>query len=397
MRYHCDHAAAAPVEVQQRTFADLFAGAGGLSLGFEQAGFVPTFALDVDPWFMATYRYNRPDLVGRTEFLACDLLEWLKEDPHPRTIDVLVGGVPCQPFSNANRQRSHHDPRRNLFQSFFDAVPRFQPKVLMIENVAGFRTHSQEVLDLFEDAGFVAAERELEAAAFGLPQSRRRLVFIAFSLDHYADAKDRLRSTLAELERRGSGLYQSTVLADAIQDLPSLTASSVPYRPDYESADVGFAMSMPKRSTNISRYVRRIHVDGELPTLLFNHKARFNNARDIEIFSLLRPGEDSRASQIQHLMPYVSRSHIFVDKYYKLRPDRLSRTITAHMRYDCNTYIHPEQARGLTAREAARIQSFPDDYIFLGTFQRIYQQVGNAVPPLVAREIAVAISKGLEP
>ena len=84
-------------------------------------------------------------------------------------------------------------------------------------------------------------------------------------------------------------------------------------------------------------------------------------------------------------MPYVSRKDIFVDKYFKLSFERPSRTITAHMRYDCNTYIHPSQARGLTAREAARIQSFPDDDVFVGTFQRIYQQIGNAVPPLLAR------------
>ena len=90
-------------------------------------------------------------------------------------------------------------------------------------------------------------------------------------------------------------------------------------------------------------------------------------------------------------MPYTSRQHIFHDKYYRLRFECVCRTITAHMRFDCNSYIHPEQARGLTVREAARIQGFPDDYVIAGTFQRLYQQIGNAVPPPLASCIAKAI------
>jgi DNA (cytosine-5)-methyltransferase 1 len=95
-------------------------------------------------------------------------------------------------------------------------------------------------------------------------------------------------------------------------------------------------------------------------------------------------------------MPYRSRNHIFKDKYFKLRYDEPCRTITAHMRFDCNMYIHPEQPRGLTVREAARVQGFPDDYAFAGTFQRLYQQVGNAVPPPMAQDIAVAIKRSLD-
>ena len=129
-----------------------------------QAGFMGRFSLDTDPWFLATYRYNRPHLDASRSVVCADIREWMGDDPEPVPVDLLVGGVPCQPFSNANRQRQRHDPRRNLFVSFFDSIPTFAPKALVIENVSGFRTHVDEVMDLFEDAGFVAAEYDLDVS-----------------------------------------------------------------------------------------------------------------------------------------------------------------------------------------------------------------------------------------
>jgi DNA (cytosine-5)-methyltransferase 1 len=110
----------------------------------------------------------------------------------------------------------------------------------------------------------------------------------------------------------------------------------------------------------------------------------------------LNPGENSLSPQIADLMPYKTRNHIFTDKYFRLRYNEPSKTITAHMRWDCNSYIHPEQPRGLTAREAARLQSFPDDYVFAGTFQRLYQQIGNAVPPILASLLGTHILRHLD-
>ena len=126
-----------------------------------------------------------------------------------------------------------------------------------------------------------------------------------------------------------------------------------------------------------------------------NHKARYNNDRDIEIFGRLNQGDKSDDPKIADIMPYANRNHIFKDKYFKLENNKVCKTITAHMKFDCNMYIHPLQARGLTPREAARVQSYPDDYFFRGAYTKTYMQIGNAVPPLLGRAIAKIIKKYL--
>ena len=126
---------------------------------------------------------------------------------------------------------------------------------------------------------------------------------------------------------------------------------------------------------------------------IYNHKARYNNLRDIEIFKKLPQGADSTHSSIKDIMPYKNRSKIFKDKYYKLSNNKICKTITSHMKFDCNMYIHPTQARGLSPREAARIQTFPDDYFFVGPVSKCYSQIGNAVPPLLSSFICEAIEK----
>ena len=127
----------------------------------------------------------------------------------------------------------------------------------------------------------------------------------------------------------------------------------------------------------------------------FNHKARFNNDRDIEIYGRLNQGDRSDDPKIADIMPYSRRNGIFKDKYFKLEENKVCKTITAHMKFDCNMYIHPTQARGLTPREAARVQSYPDDYFFRGAYTKTYMQIGNSVPPLLGRAIATVIKKYL--
>ena len=126
-----------------------------------------------------------------------------------------------------------------------------------------------------------------------------------------------------------------------------------------------------------------------------NHKARYNNDRDIEIYGRMYQGDKSDDPKIADIMPYKSRSDIFKDKYYKLVENNVCKTITAHMKFDCNMYIHPTQARGLTPREAARVQSYPDDYFFRGPYTKTYMQIGNSVPPLLGRAIASIVKKYL--
>src|SRR5439155_14791622 len=135
--------------------------------------------------------------------------------------------------------------------------------------------------------------------------------------------------------------------------------------PELEGEETGYSIAFHELK-GASPFVRRIN-HGRQTTVLFNHKARFNNDRDRRIFATLNQGEDSLTASIQAIMPYRGRNHIFKDKYFKLRETEPCKTITAHMRWDCNMYIHPTQARGLTAREAARVQGFPDDYVLAGT------------------------------
>ena len=146
-------------------------------------------------------------------------------------------------------------------------------------------------------------------------------------------------------------------------------------------------------STNENNaYINLINQNRDI-NITCNHKSRYNNDRDIEIYSRLLPGDKSDDPKIADIMPYKNRNHIFKDKYFKLEPDKVCKTITAHMKFDCNMYIHPSQSRGLTPREAARIQSYPDDYYFRGSFTKTYMQVGNSVPPLLGRAIATVLKK----
>lgn len=130
---------------------------------------------------------------------------------------------------------------------------------------------------------------------------------------------------------------------------------------------------------------------GRIIPFLYNHKARYVNDVNYEIYKRLNPGDNATDEKIKDIMPYAHRNHCFKDKYYKLVENKPCRTITAHMRMDCHSHIHPTQVRSLTPREAARVQSFPDDYLFLGAYLKTYMQIGNAVPPIMAREIAECI------
>ncbi len=385
--YHYDrHAAENTSSSAGATFIDLFCGAGGLSLGLEAAGLRPVLAIDHDPWSVLTYKFNRPWL-NEDRAIQGDVS---RIDPH-QYVDAnaacLCAGIPCQPFSNANQQRQKGDSRLSLYEQFMRWAKILRPPAILVENVTGFTSVSEDFVSALSTLGYSVSHCVVDAADFGVPQSRRRLIYLAFrTAGRFSGQK---KSVLADLLLPFTS-HERFMLGHALEGLPELSANPNRNQPEYESPACGFGARRNHTAYACNGYLNRINRFG-CNGLLYNHKARFNNARDVEIFSLLTPGEDSTAESIQHIMPYTRRRHIFKDKYYRLRSDRLSRTITSHMRYDCNTYIHPEQARGLTAREAARIQSFPDAYVFCGTFQRVYQQIGNAVPPMLAEAIGNAV------
>lgn len=370
------------------TVIDLFCGSGGMSLGFTQAGFKIIFANDIEPSCVETYSYNHPEVnpekivLGDIQDFASTVSEYTM-DEH---VDVVIGGPPCQSFSNANRQRIIDDPRNRLYKEFVAVVASVRPTFFVMENVIGMKKIADQVCEDFENIGYKVHFEVLNAIEFGVPQQRKRIIFIGNKIGIENKA------IFTEIHKNNEHI-QATTLKDAIADLPNLAALPQKNATEYESDEHGYIVTDFKNYKN-NGYLERINTNN-IPTYLFNHKARYNNDRDIEIFSRLHQGDKSDDPKIADIMPYTSRNNIFKDKYYKLIYTQPCKTITAHMKFDCNMYIHPTQARGLTPREAARVQSYPDDYFFKGSYTKTYMQIGNSVPPLMARGIAGVIKNYL--
>lgn len=388
-RKYCNHYIKQKREAVGREslkMADMFCGAGGLSLGFSQEGFIPVLANDNQECCVNTYAHNHPEVPRNRIILGNieDVSESIEQILGGENVDIVIGGPPCQGFSEANRQRLIDDPRNHLYKSFVKVVENLKPRFFVMENVKGMSKVQSEVIQDFNKIGYTVEARILNASDFGVPQNRERLIYIGNICDFD-------NSTIFdEIERYGSTL-KPHVLQDALYGLRELQASREKNATEKDSEISGYRIEADSlRQTN--DYIDMIN-DGRKCPIVFNHKARYNNDRDIEIYSRLNPGDKSDDEKIADIMPYKSRGNIFRDKYFKLEPNKICKTITAHMRFDCNMYIHPFQARGLTPREAARIQSYPDDYYFRGSYTKTYMQIGNSVPPLLSRAIAKIIKR----
>lgn len=366
---------------------DLFCGAGGLSLGFTQEGFLTGLANDIEPCCIDTYSHNHPE-TPRKHIILGDIRQVLgniRERVRFDNIDVLVGGPPCQGFSMANRQRLIDDPRNHLYKSYIEVLNQIRPRFFVMENVKGMLSVANQVIEDFERVGYTVSARILNAKNCGVPQNRERLIFIGNRIGRDNDA------IFARIDQLCAQMPERT-LSEALYGLKPLQASRVKNATAAESDETGRLIDRCDGAAN--GYIDSINQGRHIP-LVFNHKARYNNDRDIEIFGRLHPGDKSDDPKIADIMPYARRNDIFKDKYFKLEPDKVCKTITAHMKFDCNMYIHPTQARGLTPREAARVQSYPDDYFFRGAYTKTYMQIGNSVPPLLGRVIAQAVKEQL--
>ncbi|MDO5321000.1 MAG: DNA cytosine methyltransferase [Bacteroidia bacterium] len=370
------------------TFIDLFAGCGGLTLGLEQAGFKSIFFNEIEPVFASTYMANREiedghyfvgDINQLNENL--DSYKHIWEDIDGG-VDLVCGGPPCQGFSNANRQRVIDDPRNGLYKAYLKFLSAVRPKVFIMENVKGMAQRIDEIKDNFKEylgKEYVFEARVLKAQEFGVPQNRERLIFIGNRLGVDPNT---IFDAIYAYKR------EAFTLGDALRGLPHLEARKEKNSSDKEELATGLTERPFTYEKN--DFYRFINGDRDITTL-YNHKNRYNNERDIEIYRRLPQGANSLHESIQDIMPYKRRLGIFKDKYFKLDETQICKTITSHMKYDCNMYIHPWEARGLSPREAARIQTFPDDYVILGAQNRWYAQVGNAVPV----KLAEAIGKGI--
>lgn len=369
-------------------FVDLFAGCGGLSLGLQQAGFTPWFVNEIVEQYCNTYKANH-DLSDEHYFVGdiAELNRGIESYLHLfKDITLVCGGPPCQGFSMANRQRIIDDPRNNLYKQYLIFLQHVRPKFFIMENVKGMMNKISEIIQNFEE--FLGGDYKLDFAVlkaqdYGVPQNRERFILIGNRLGIDPSL---VFEEIYKLKKK------PFVLRDALVGLPHLEAKKNKGAKDVECAESGFT------SCDFS-YVHNdfytfINGDNDIKTL-YNHKNRYNNGRDIEIYRRLPQGANSLHESIADIMPYSRRNDIFKDKYYKLDENQICKTITSHMRFDCNMYIHPWEARGLSPREAARIQTFPDDYVITGSLSSWYAQVGNAVPVKLAKVIGDAIMKFL--
>lgn len=384
-------------------FVDFFAGAGGLSYGFTRAGFRVAFANDFEDVCVQTYKYNHPEL-PLNKVLKADIRSIVDniEDFVTEPIDVVVGGPPCQGFSSANKQRIIDDPRNELYKYYIKAIKKILPKFIVMENVHGMLSVANQVVEDYEAISeekdgntytYSVAYRLLNSADFSVAQARERLIFIAVRND-VAKEKGLTPSRLFE-EIAASNLGKPQyLLKDALAFIPSLKAPRIKNQNEVDSEECGKKIDYNHFSGDDSPYLRLINGGRKIP-FTYNHKARYVNDINYDIYRLLEPGDDASDEKISDIMPYKHRLHCFKDKYFKLVPDKPSRTITAHLRMDCHSHIHPFQIRAITPREAARCQSFPDDYLFLGAYLKTYMQIGNAVPCIMAQGIAEVIKQHL--
>ena len=383
------------------TLVDFFCGAGGLSLGFSSEGFKIELANDYEEVCIQTYKYNHPDIPNNKVILG-DIKEILNEldSKIDGPIDVVVGGPPCQGYSTANQQRLIDDPRNELYKYFLSAISKIAPKFVLMENVKGMLPYANQVEEDYRQIRintkgttyfYTVSNRILISDDFGVAQKRQRLFFLAIRNDVMEAKQITPEMLFNEIENNNKD-NKRHVLRDALEHIKPLKAPRVKNMTEVDDDLTGKKIEVNNYDHKGNSYLELIN-QGRTIEYCYNHKARYTNDINFEIYDTLKQGEDGTSPNIAHIMPYKHRNHIFKDKYFKLVSDKPSRTITAHLRMDCHSHIHPSQTRSITPREAARIQSFPDDYVFHGAYLKTYMQIGNAVPPIMAQGIARVIKK----
>lgn len=453
---------------------DLFAGCGGLSLGFEAAGFSIAAAVEHDP--LAAQSHSRNFHKGDERHAAtrdikslspAALASELSLGPVASAIDVIVGGPPCQAFARVGRPKLReiaehprafkHDPRASLYLHYLEYVQAFQPLALLMENVPDVLNHggqniAEEICEVLEDMGYLARYTLLNAAFYGVPQMRERMFLVAYRNEVASDVSFPSPTNWVELPVGYNGsrqvalklmkhplfendwryveppaatkrLRRAVTAADAIGDLPRITLhlegklrrgarrfdEPIPYSSRQPSA---FARAMKEWPGHEGNGAVHDHVIRYLPRdwKLF---ARMKNGDQYpEAYALAeamlaerlqelgrkapKPGSaDYKKLRAEIVPPYDVGK--FPNKWRKLWKDEPARTLMAHLGKDSYSHIHydSKQARTISVREAARLQSFPDGFTFCGTMNPAFKQIGNAVPPLMAKALAQTIATTL--
>ncbi|MFO8101399.1 MAG: DNA cytosine methyltransferase [Dehalococcoidia bacterium] len=370
---------------------DLFSGAGGLSCGLHQAGFDIVLGSDNHPAYSLTYRFNHPDTI----FIEDDIRHVSTEaifkmlNLRKGELDLLAGGPPCQGFSINAPSRSPQDQRNHLFREFLRFAEALLPKVILIENVTGIMSFEKGigVRLLYSELGrlgYRMSHKVLFAAHYGVPQIRYRTIFIATCLSkeitfpqpsHYAngyanftDSKVLCLNILPLLSKQ---LEKPTTVWDAISDLPGETVDEMDETSNYRN------MPTSSYQSKLRNGLKAVH----------NHVATNLAPINQERLKYVPQGGNWRNIPFNLLPDGMKRAHPsnHTKRYGRLNPNGLCSTILTKCDPHWGSFIHPFEDRVLSVREAARIQSFPDSYVFRGSKTHQYEQVGNAVPPLMAK------------
>jgi len=367
--------------------ADFFSGAGGLSLGLQQAGFEVVLGADHEPFANRTHAHHFGGLSLDWDLSDADVVAKLGDLLRDAGIDLIAGGPPCQPFSKAGRSmirhrvqsglRDPHDERRDLWRSFLEIVDRAQPKAVLMENVPDMALDREmfilrSIVEELEQMNYSVEERVVDTWRYGVPQFRQRLILVAL--------KDNTEF------RWPAETSQKVTVWNAIGDLPEVEGG---WRP--EGGAHGWA-EYDGPITTFQEEMRKGVPPGDA-NKVFDHITRPVRDDDREAFeSMTHATKYTDLSQDHQRY----RGDIFDDKYNRLNENDLSRTITAHIAKDGYWYIHPRQSRTLTVREAARLQTFPDDFRFDGPPSAAFRQIGNAVPPRLGYVMGMAIRESLQ-
>jgi len=345
---------------------DLFAGVGGLSLGFKQSGFEIVLANEFDSSIAEAYIFNHP----QTKMIIADIRELSLEDifeEYRGKIDVVIGGPPCQGFSQKGQRKTINDDRNFLFKHFVAVVDYLHPQYFVMENVPNLLTaergyFKREITELFNAKGYAVSSETLNAADYGVPQNRRRAVLIGKRGEHPLCMPSPSNCAVS--------------IWEAISDLA--------YHNSGEGSDVE-----DYRLQFMSEYQKELRIDSYV---LYNHKSTAHSGLALERLKMIPPNKGKEVLPEEHLT-----KSIYSGTWTRMGKDDISVTITT--RFDTPSsgkFTHPFLHRAITVREAARLQSFPDSFRFIGTKGSQMKQVGNAVPPLLAKAIANVIMDDIQ-
>ncbi len=378
---------------------DFFSGAGGLTCGLSMAGFQSILGTDIHPTYAKTFAKNHPN----THVLTNDICE-LSEHAilkltglAPGELDLIAGGPPCQGFSINAPIRTLDDQRNQLFKEYLRIAKILKPKAILIENVTGIvslgkGTAVKAIYAELKKMGYAVEHRILFAGHYGVPQMRFRTIFIALRDSSNIEFPEPTHNATAFANFAGSrelcltmeplfaqGLKNKTTVWDALSDLPDLALGQL-------IDDVKYTKSPQSEFQKILR-------KGSIK--IFNHGCAKLGKLNLERLKHIPQGGSWR--DIPHeLLPaglQRARRSDHTKRYGRLHPDELCSTILTKCDPHWGSFFHPTQGRAISVREAARIQSFPDHYVFTGSLTEQFEQVGNAVPPLMAKAIGETIKR----